>query len=63
MNTLPAPNPMIRAFRRLVPGNPLETVAALLLDLVVVFVAYSASLLLRFDGSVPNDTWASMRCT
>ncbi len=56
MNPLPAPNPMVRAFRRLVPGNPLEIAAALLLDLVVVVVAYAASALLRFDGSVPHET-------
>ena len=39
---------------RLLAGDPLHVVAAMLLDVVVVGAAYAAALLLRFDGSVPH---------
>ena len=43
------------AFRRLFAGDPLHVVAALLLDAIVVALAYGAALLLRFEGSVPRE--------
>jgi FlaA1/EpsC-like NDP-sugar epimerase len=48
-----------RGFRRtfagrLLAGDPAHTIAAILLDVVVVGAAYGAALLLRFDGDVPR---------
>jgi FlaA1/EpsC-like NDP-sugar epimerase len=43
-----------RFFRRLIPGEPVATAAAMVLDVLVVYVAYAASFLLRFDGDVPR---------
>ena len=42
------------AFRRMVTGDPLHTLAAALLDILVVGIAYAAALLLRFDADVPR---------
>ncbi|MCC6387357.1 MAG: polysaccharide biosynthesis protein [Dehalococcoidia bacterium] len=42
------------AFRRMVTGDPLHTLAAALLDMLVVGLAYAAALLLRFDADVPR---------
>ncbi|HET7738896.1 MAG TPA: nucleoside-diphosphate sugar epimerase/dehydratase [Tepidiformaceae bacterium] len=52
-----ASSPQIARFgpRHLFPGDPLGTVASIGLDIVVVAVAYTAALLLRFDGEVPRD--------
>ena len=42
------------AFRRMVTGDPLHTLAAAFLDMLVVGLAYAAALLLRFDADVPR---------
>jgi FlaA1/EpsC-like NDP-sugar epimerase len=39
----------------LLSGDPVRTGAAMVLDALVVFAAYWAALLLRFDGSVPHS--------
>ncbi len=44
------------AIGRLLAGDPVHIAAAMLLDIAVVGAAYSAALLLRFDGSVPHDS-------
>jgi len=41
---------------RLLAGDPVHIAAAMALDVVVVGLAYSAALLLRFDGSVPHES-------
>ena len=43
------------AFRRLFAGDALHVVAALVLDALVVALAYGAALLLRFEGDVPRE--------
>jgi FlaA1/EpsC-like NDP-sugar epimerase len=42
----------------LLTGDPVRTAAAIVLDVLVVFAAYWAALLLRFDGSVPHANGA-----
>ncbi len=54
MSELQPPRSPLRALRRLLPGEPLATATAAVLDLLVVAVAYVAAFLLRFDGEVPN---------
>jgi len=49
-----APRPE-RFLARLLPGDPLGTALAMLLDAAVVIAAYVAALLLRFDANVPRD--------
>ncbi len=44
-----------RFLARLLPGDPLGTAIAMLLDASVVVAAYVAALLLRFDADVPRD--------
>ncbi|MEO9254613.1 MAG: nucleoside-diphosphate sugar epimerase/dehydratase [Tepidiformaceae bacterium] len=39
----------------LLTGDPVRTGAAMVLDVLVVFAAYWAALLLRFDGAVPHS--------
>ncbi|MCL4230746.1 MAG: polysaccharide biosynthesis protein [Dehalococcoidia bacterium] len=43
------------ALRRSLAGDPIHIAAAIVLDVLVVAVAYAAALLLRFDGSVPRE--------
>ena len=38
-------------------GRTRNLVLALLLDLVIVIVSYALALYLKFDGSVPNESW------
>jgi FlaA1/EpsC-like NDP-sugar epimerase len=44
------------AVRRLLPGDPAGTIGSILLDFVVVGLAFVAALLLRFDGDVPQES-------
>ncbi|MBI2764332.1 MAG: polysaccharide biosynthesis protein [Chloroflexi bacterium] len=43
-----------RDLTRLIAGDPLRVAAAALLDILVVYAAYAAALLLRFDTDVPR---------
>ena len=43
-----------RMISRLFAGDPVHVVAAVLLDVVVVAVAYAAAMMLRFEGSIPG---------
>jgi FlaA1/EpsC-like NDP-sugar epimerase len=43
-----------RSFRRIFAGDPLHTIASMALDVLVLAVAYTCALLLRFDGDVPE---------
>ncbi|MGE5595154.1 MAG: polysaccharide biosynthesis protein [Hyphomicrobiales bacterium] len=44
-----------RFLARLLPGDPLGTAVAILLDILVVVGAFAAALLLRFDAHVPRE--------
>ncbi len=44
-----------RVMARVVAGDPLSFVAAVALDIVVLAIAFSAALMLRFDGDVPAE--------
>ena len=48
------PTRVRHAFGRVLAGDPVHTGGAAVLDLLVVIGAYTASLLLRFDGHVPR---------
>ncbi|MCC6383028.1 MAG: hypothetical protein IT304_11020, partial [Dehalococcoidia bacterium] len=43
-----------RPLSRLIAGDPLHVAASMVLDVLVVVLAYVAALLLRFDGEVPR---------
>ncbi len=45
----------VTLLRRLVPGDTLATLGAITLDVAVIVAAFSAALLLRFDGDVPRS--------
>ncbi len=45
-----------RWLNRLLPGEPLDTAFAMLLDIAAVCVSYTAALLLRFEANVPSDS-------
>lgn len=47
-----------RFVARLLPGDPLGTALAMALDVLVVVMAYIASLLLRFDADIPGQNWS-----
>jgi FlaA1/EpsC-like NDP-sugar epimerase len=43
-----------RGLGRLLAGDPVHTLGAMLLDVLVIAAAFAAALLLRFDGNVPR---------
>lgn len=48
----------MRLVRRLFAGDPAHVAGAMVLDALVVVVAYGAALLLRFDGDIPRPSVA-----
>ena len=52
--TLQEPSLAPRRLGRFLSGDPLHTAAAMFLDIVVVYIAYSFALLLRFDADIPH---------
>lgn len=56
MTTEAPQQPVPRKFvARLLPGDPAGTAVAVLLDVIVIALAYVAALMLRFDASVPRE--------
>ncbi|MGD9934238.1 MAG: hypothetical protein AB7T37_11040, partial [Dehalococcoidia bacterium] len=47
-----------RWLNRLLPGEPLDTLFAMLLDVLAVCLGYAAALMLRFEADVPSDSVA-----
>ncbi|GAB4333265.1 MAG: nucleoside-diphosphate sugar epimerase/dehydratase [Dehalococcoidia bacterium] len=45
---------ILRPLGRLLSGDPAHVVGAMILDALVIVVAYGAALLLRFDGDIPR---------
>ncbi|MCA9831587.1 MAG: nucleoside-diphosphate sugar epimerase/dehydratase [Dehalococcoidia bacterium] len=51
-----SPSGVRRWLNRLLPGEPLDTAVAMLLDIAAVCISYTAALLLRFEANVPSDS-------
>lgn len=45
-----------RWLNRLLPGEPPDTLSAMLLDVAAVCLGYAAALLLRFEADIPSDS-------
>lgn len=54
MTDPPAPSAHRLSFARMLAGDPLHTLGAVVLDIAVVAIAFAAALMLRFDGDVPR---------